>query len=82
MQSCCIGKQVREMSGSIIELRGGNQRAAAERIAEGIENNYRKYREGGKACMGIPGGSIEGKWKRTEKKAEKNKTRMPQVRNG
>jgi hypothetical protein len=34
------------MSGSIIELSGGNQRAPAEGVAEGIENNRCKYREG------------------------------------
>jgi hypothetical protein len=41
----------------------GEEGAAAERRAEGVENNRRKYGNGGKAIAGVPGGSVEGRRK-------------------
>jgi hypothetical protein len=48
----------RSCDGSIVGAGWGEKQAAAKRRAEGIENNYRKNREGGKADFRIPGGSV------------------------
>jgi hypothetical protein len=52
--------KVGKTEGSVVEMGGGEERAAAERCAEGIEDDNGKYRKSSKTVAGVPGGSVEG----------------------
>jgi hypothetical protein len=50
------------LQSSVVELGSREDRAAAERDAEGVENDGRIDRKRGEAITGVPGGNIEGDW--------------------
>jgi TolB-like protein/Tfp pilus assembly protein PilF len=50
---------------SVVELGCGDERAAAEGMIEGVEDDSGKYREYEKSIVGVPGGSVESHRKRS-----------------
>ena len=58
-QRFCTGLDRLFLRPLFVKLWRAKERAAAERIAEGVENNHRKYREGKISVSGVLGGSLE-----------------------